>query len=137
MQNRKKDPSISSAVRRQTPDKSRLAEQFVRRKVMRHPVVMFMIDKCELCESAKRDISAAGKGITSFFGPDIIDLSKDRRLAMHVTSFLFASTSLRKLPVVFIGGTCIGGVNEINLMKESGTLSDKIESAVKAKRRLK
>lgn len=105
------------------------AATLVQQAVTSHPVVIFSKTYCPFCHSAKADIASASKSVSDLPSPTIFELDRMGTLGAQVQAELASRTGRRTVPNVFIGGTSVGGGDEVNSMSRSGILKQVVAQA--------
>ncbi|MEM9551038.1 MAG: pyridoxal-phosphate dependent enzyme [Pseudomonadota bacterium] len=88
------------------------------------PVLMFGFEWCEFCWSVRRLFDATGIPLTSI-DVDSRDYRENDR-GGDILRALFALTTLRTVPQVFVGGKLIGGATEVLEAFNNGTLQARL-----------
>ncbi|WP_218940254.1 pyridoxal-phosphate dependent enzyme [Denitrobaculum tricleocarpae] len=89
------------------------------------PVVMFGFEWCEFCWTVRRLFDAAGVPFRSI-DVDSAEYRKEDR-GGDVLRALFSHTGMRTVPQVFIGGTLVGGANEVLAAAGDGSLGHRLK----------
>ena len=87
------------------------AEQFVTNTIANTGVVMFALEWCEFCWSARKLFAALGINYTSV-DLDSVAYQRDDR-GGKIRAVLAARTGESTIPQIFIGGKLIGGCTEL------------------------
>ncbi|MEO1138975.1 MAG: pyridoxal-phosphate dependent enzyme, partial [Pseudomonadota bacterium] len=93
------------------------------------PVVMFGFEWCEFCWSVRRLFAVAGVPFRSI-DVDGAEMREGDR-GGDVLRALFAHTGMRTVPQVFIGGTLVGGADDVLAAAGDGTLSQNLKQLAK------
>jgi len=90
------------------------------------PVVMFTIGTCSWCWAARRFFREAGIAVTDF---DLLtDAFTAGNRAARIRTALRERTGSRTLPQVFVGGTNVGGAEDLFEAFDSGRLTSLLQS---------
>jgi len=112
------------------------AEKFVHEVTHRpnEPVVMFALEWCEFCWSARKFFAEVGVDFVSV-DLDSVEYQKDN-LGGHIRAVLRKITNARTIPQIFVGGELIGGCTDLFDQYRDGSLLTKFDSAgVEAQRK--
>ncbi|KAG6626294.1 glutaredoxin-C6-like [Carya illinoinensis] len=100
------------------------AEARIRRLISENPVIIFSRSSCCMCHVMKRLLVNIG------VHPTVIELDDDEIAALpspsHDTDVDSDSPRTPPAPSVFIGGTCIGGLESLVALHLSGNLAPKL-----------
>ena len=96
------------------------ANRFVEETIKQQPVVMFALEWCEFCWSARKLFRALGVQYTSV-DLDSVDFQADDR-GGRIRSVLAHRLGVSTIPQLFIGGEHIGGCSELFDAYRSGEL---------------
>ncbi|XP_028779051.1 glutaredoxin-C6-like isoform X2 [Neltuma alba] len=107
----------SSASSSLSIDVDESAESRIQRIISEHPVVIFARSSCCMCHVMKNLLATIG------VHPAVIELD-DREMAALPLSDNNGTQALQnnRAPTVFIGGTCIGGLESLVALHVSGRL---------------
>ncbi|XP_022731467.1 glutaredoxin-C6-like [Durio zibethinus] len=95
-------------------------ETRIRRLISEHPVIIFSRSSCCMCHVMKKLLATIG------VHPTVIELD-DHEIASLPSPFLHDSLSARNpVPAVFIGGSCVGGLESLVALHLSGHLVPKL-----------
>ncbi|KAJ7966417.1 Glutaredoxin [Quillaja saponaria] len=93
------------------------AETRIRRLISEHPVIIFSRSSCCMCHVMKKLLATIG------VHPTVIELDDHEIAALPAHDSETDHTNLRnRAPSVFIGGTCIGGLESLVALHLSGHL---------------
>ncbi|XP_040997376.1 glutaredoxin-C6-like [Juglans microcarpa x Juglans regia] len=113
-------PSASSL----SIDVAESAEDRIRRLISEHPVIIFSRSSCCMCHVMKRLLVNIG------VHPTVIELDDDEIAALpsppQDTEADSDSPRTPPAPSVFIGGTCVGGLESLVALHLSGHLAPKL-----------
>lgn len=99
-----------------------MSEEFVK-KAIQSPVVVFSKSYCPFCTRVKTMLREAGvKDL------NVIELD-ERGDCSDVQDILLRMTGARTVPRVFIGGSSVGGSDDVAAMVNNGTLKAKLQEA--------
>jgi cysteine synthase A len=87
------------------------AERFVDGLVRNEPVVLFALEWCEFCWSVRKLFARLGIGYRSVDLDSVAYQADDR--GGKIRAVLAARTGARTIPQIFIGGTHVGGANDL------------------------
>ncbi|WP_257883865.1 glutaredoxin [Roseobacter insulae] len=85
---------------------------------------MFGFEWCEFCWAVRRLLDAAGVPFRSIDVDSAEYRQEDR--GGEVLRALFSHTGMRTVPQVFIGGTLVGGADEVLAAADDGTLAQRL-----------
>ena len=77
------------------------------------PVEIYTTPTCPYCLAAKRLLTKKGVGFTE------VDVSRDPALRVAMTA---RAGGRRTVPQIFIGGTHVGGSDDLHALEHDGTL---------------
>uniref|UniRef100_A0A2N9HI16 Glutaredoxin domain-containing protein n=1 Tax=Fagus sylvatica TaxID=28930 RepID=A0A2N9HI16_FAGSY len=97
-------------------DVAESAEARIRRLISEHPVIIFSRSSCCMCHVMKKLLATIG------VHPTVIELDDHEIAALPSES----STPRNPAPSVFIGGTCVGGLESLVALHLSGHLVQKL-----------
>ncbi|KAE8665259.1 Glutaredoxin-C6 [Hibiscus syriacus] len=101
-------------------DEEETAETRIRRLISEHPLIIFSRSSCCMCHVMKKLLATIG------VHPTVIELD-DHEFASLPRPSSHGSLSSRNLaPAIFIGGTCIGGLESLVALHLSGHLVPKL-----------
>ncbi|XP_062160246.1 glutaredoxin-C6 isoform X1 [Alnus glutinosa] len=103
-------------------DVAESAEARIRRLISEHPVIIFSRPSCCMCHVMKKLLS------TLRVHPTVIELD-DNEIAALPSATLDSDTDSspsNPAPAVFIGGTCVGGLESLVALHLSGHLVPKL-----------
>ncbi|KAE8710462.1 Glutaredoxin-C6 [Hibiscus syriacus] len=107
-------------------DEEESAEERIRRLISEHPVIIFSRSSCCMCHVMKKLLATIG------VHPTVIELD-DHEIASLPTppppapaSAAHSISSRNPAPSVFIGGTCVGGLESLVSLHLSGHLVPKL-----------
>jgi cysteine synthase A len=101
------------------------AERFVREKVAQQPVVMFALEWCEFCWSARKFFGELGIDYSSVDLDSIEYQANDR--GGKIRAVLAERTGAVTIPQIFIGGEHVGGCTELFDSYGDGTMLRKLD----------
>ncbi|AXY43010.1 pyridoxal-phosphate dependent enzyme [Halomonas sp. JS92-SW72] len=115
-------PPATGVAAKATPDAEALA--FVDQTIASAPVVMFALEWCEFCWSARKLFARLGVEVRS------VDLDsvacQAGNLCGRVRPVLAARTGAATIPQIFVGGRLVGGCSELFEAWRDGTLRDRL-----------
>ncbi|KAK8656657.1 hypothetical protein V6N13_098599 [Hibiscus sabdariffa] len=100
-------------------DEDEPTETRLRRMISEHPVIIFSRSSCCMCHVMKKLLATIG------VHPTVIELD-DREMASLPFPPPPGQYSLSPSPALFIGGTCIGGLETLMALHLSGHLVPKL-----------
>lgn len=104
------------------------ADAYVASTIATHPVVVFSKTYCPYCNSAKDALATSARAVVDAPTPHIVEL--DRRAdGTAVQAALARLTRRRTVPSVFVGGTPVGGGDEVAALSRSGVLKQMLRAA--------
>lgn len=109
------------------------AGQEVEATIKQHPVVLFSKEWCPFCKKAKEALSSVD---AAFFAMELEDKKKAPLVASPAAfqDYLAAKTNVgRSVPKAFIGGSFVGGGDDVVAMMKSGQLLTKCVAVGAAK----
>jgi cysteine synthase A len=126
-------PAAPAAAPAPLPDPATGAVELVADAIAREPVVMFALEWCEFCWSARKLFKAIGVGYRSVD----LDSPEYRRdnLGGEVRLALAARLGARSIPQIFVGGEHVGGAIDLLEAYRNGRLQELLERAGIAFRR--
>jgi len=101
------------------------AERFVRETIATQPVVMFALEWCEFCWSARKLFGQLGVEYQSV-DLDSVQYQKDDR-GGKIRAVLAQQTGAITIPQIFIGGEHVGGCTELFDAYGDGTMRRKLD----------
>ncbi|PKI36209.1 hypothetical protein CRG98_043405 [Punica granatum] len=106
-------------------DGAESAEEKIQRLISEHPVIIFSRSGCCMCHVMKKLLATIG------VNPTVIELDDHEIAALPVAPDCdplspTAGHTTQPPPAVFIGGTCIGGVDSLVALHLSGHLVPKL-----------
>lgn len=102
------------------------AQAFVDEVVANSPVVMFALEWCEFCWSARKLFTRLGVDYRSI-DLDAVAFQADD-LGGRIRSVLAVRTGAATIPQIVIGGQWIGGCSELFAAWEDGSLAERLEA---------
>lgn len=115
-------PSVASSSSLSI-DVAESAEARIRRLISEHPVIIFSRSSCCMCHVMKKLLATLG------VHPTVIELDDHEIAALPSPAPLDAdadSSTRNPAPAVFIGGTCVGGLESLVALHLSGHLVPKL-----------
>ncbi|KAM1118626.1 hypothetical protein ACFX2I_042913 [Malus domestica] len=100
-------------------DVAESAETRIRRLISEHPVIIFSKSSCYMCHVMKKLLAAIG------VHPTVIELDNHEIAALPYDDQQ-QQQSCNTPPAVFIGGTCVGGLESLVALHLSGHLVPKL-----------
>ncbi|XP_030955776.1 glutaredoxin-C6 [Quercus lobata] len=115
-------PPSSSSSSMLSIDVAESAEARIRRLISEHPVIIFSRSSCCMCHVMKKLLATIG------VHPTVIELDDHEIAALPSDDSDSGSPQPRNpaAPSVFIGGTCIGGLESLVALHLSGQLVTKL-----------
>jgi cysteine synthase A len=101
------------------------AVRFVRETVSSEPVVMFALEWCEFCWSARKLFDALGIAYASI-DLDSVDYQQDER-GGKIRAVLAEWTGSPTIPQIYVGGELIGGCTELFDAHGDGSLRHRLD----------
>ncbi|CAH3136760.1 unnamed protein product, partial [Pocillopora meandrina] len=98
-------------------------EEFIKAQVKDNKVVVYSKTRCPFCKKAKDALKAAG--LKDYL---LIELD-ERDDGDEFQDALQKITGGRSVPRVFIGGTFVGGGDDVQVLQNKGQLKPKLENA--------
>ncbi|OIW12089.1 hypothetical protein TanjilG_24837 [Lupinus angustifolius] len=99
-------------------------EARIQRLISEHPVIIFTQSSCCMCHVMKKLLATIG------VNPTVIELDQNEIAALPTSSdadlHTTAAAHCSLTPAVFIGGTCIGGLESLVALHVSGNLVPKL-----------
>lgn len=102
------------------------AVRFVRDTIAREPVVMFALEWCEFCWSARKLFDALGVAYRSI-DLDSVEYQPDDR-GGRIRAVLAKRTGSPTIPQIFIGGEHVGGCTDLFDAHGAGSLAARLEA---------
>ncbi|XP_004498874.1 glutaredoxin-C6 [Cicer arietinum] len=99
------------------------AETRIQRLISEHPVIIFTRSSCCMCHVMKKLLSTIG------VNPTVIELDDNEIASLSHSDDHddhLASALRNRSPAVFIGGTCVGGLESLVALHVSGHLVPKL-----------
>ncbi|KAI4337149.1 hypothetical protein L6164_015597 [Bauhinia variegata] len=96
------------------------AETRIQRLISEHPVIIFSRSSCCMCHVMKKLLATIG------VHPTVIELEDHEMAALAAFSTLDNETLRNRAPAVFIGGSCVGGLESLVALHVSGHLVPKL-----------
>ena len=120
------DTTIASAApsQSQAPKLDHAAQEFVAETIQNNPIVMFALEWCEFCWSARHLFKAMGVDFVSVDLDSVAYQTDDR--GNNIRAVLASETGSPTIPQIYVGGQHIGGCTELFDAQQSGTLSAKL-----------
>ncbi|XP_059454367.1 glutaredoxin-C6-like isoform X2 [Corylus avellana] len=115
-------PSVASSSSLSI-DVAESAEARIRRLISEHPVIIFSRSSCCMCHVMKKLLATLG------VHPTVIELDDHEIAALPSPAPLDADADCSPrspAPAVFIGGTCVGGLESLVALHLSGHLVPKL-----------
>jgi len=103
------------------------AARFVKDTVARQPVVMFALEWCEFCWSARKLFDRLGIEYVSV-DLDSVEYQQDNR-GGKIRTVLERRTGSPTIPQIFIGGEHVGGCTELFDAHGDGSMQERLETA--------
>jgi cysteine synthase A len=103
------------------------AQDFVQETIADNGVVMFALEWCEFCWSARKMFGALGIPYRSV-DLDAVDFQEDD-LGVKCRAVLHRMTGEPTIPQIYIGGELIGGCTELFDLYASGEMPDRLKAA--------
>lgn len=104
------------------------ADAYVASTVAAHPVVVFSKTYCPYCSKAKDALATSARSVVDAPTPHVVEL--DRRAdGAAVQAALARLTRRRTVPNVFVGGTSVGGGDDVAALSRSGVLKQMLRAA--------
>ncbi|GAB0494177.1 hypothetical protein MMPV_005467 [Pyropia vietnamensis] len=104
------------------------ADAYVASTVAAHPVVVFSKTYCPYCSMAKEALATSAKSVVDAPTPHIVELDL-REDGAAVQAALARLTRRRTVPNVFVGGTTVGGGDDVAALSRSGVLKQMLRAA--------
>ncbi|GMJ07616.1 hypothetical protein like AT4G33040 [Hibiscus trionum] len=101
-------------------DEEETAETRIRRLISEHPLIIFSRSSCCMCHVMKKLLSTIG------VHPTVIELDDHEFASIPRPSSHGGLSSQNLSPAVFIGGTCVGGLESLVALHLSGHLIPKL-----------
>jgi cysteine synthase A len=122
------EPEESEAPERdvRSPALDPNAESFVRETVERHPIVMFALEWCEFCWSARKLFDQMGIDYHSV-DLDSVEYQEGDR-GGKIRAVLAEQTGAVTIPQIFIGGEHVGGCTELLDAHGDGTMLQRLNA---------
>lgn len=98
--------------------------------IAEYPVVIFSKTYCPFCTKAKSYIAKEGKGIPGFRAPKVFELDNMGQQGRAIQAHLAQTTGRGTVPNVFIGGTPVGGGDEMQHFSNTGVLKQMLSQAL-------
>nr|AAD43253.1 peptide methionine sulfoxide reductase [Gracilaria gracilis] len=105
------------------------AATLVDEAIQTNPVVIFSKTYCPYCQSAKSNIRSALKKIANAPKPEIFELDRMGSLGYQIQNYLAQVTGRHTVPNVFIGGSSVGGGDDIAAYARRGVLVQMLTQA--------
>ncbi|KAI0567703.1 peptide methionine sulfoxide reductase [Gracilaria domingensis] len=105
------------------------AANMVDEAIQTNPVVIFSKTYCPYCRSAKANIRSALKKIANPPVPKIFELDRMGSLGYQIQNYLAQKTGRHTVPNVFIGGSSVGGGDDIAAYARRGVLVQMLTQA--------
>ncbi|GMJ15753.1 hypothetical protein like AT4G33040 [Hibiscus trionum] len=104
-------------------DEEESAEERIRRLISEHPVIIFSRSSCCMCHVMKKLLATIGvhPTVIQLDDHEIASLPPPPPAAAHGSI-----SSRNPVPAVFIGGTCVGGLESLVALHLSGRLVPKL-----------
>lgn len=103
------------------------AEAFVAATLKNEPLVMFALEWCEFCWSARRLFDALG---VRFHSVDLDSVAYQRdNFGGRIRAALHARTGMATIPQIFLGGALLGGASDVIAAADDGSLQEKLRAA--------
>ncbi|KAI6679937.1 hypothetical protein NL676_033818 [Syzygium grande] len=109
--------SASAAASSLSIDAAESAETRIQRLISEHPVIIFSRSACCMCHVMRKLLASIG------VNPTVIELDDDEIAAIPPPD---APGAAPPLPAVFIGGSCVGGLESLVALHLSGHLVPKL-----------
>ncbi|XWS17627.1 hypothetical protein CRYUN_Cryun33cG0083500 [Craigia yunnanensis] len=101
-------------------DEEESTETRIRRLISEHPVIIFSRSSCCMCHVMKKLLVTIG------VHPTVIELDDHEIASLPPPPGHDSLSSLNPAPAVFIGGTCVGGLESLVALHLSGNLVPKL-----------
>ncbi|KAL5769045.1 hypothetical protein ACOSQ2_015828 [Xanthoceras sorbifolium] len=101
-------------------DAEESADTKIQRLISEHPVIIFSRSSCCMCHVMRKLLATIG------VHPTVIELDDDEISALPPTTDEADTPRNPAAPAVFIGGTCIGGLESLIALHLSGHLVPKL-----------
>lgn len=105
------------------------ASTFIEEALSNNDVVVFSKTFCPYSSNVKQAVGEAGANVSGFKGALIIELNQ-RLDSREMLDALYKKTGRKTIPIVFIGGIFIGGMDDVTAMHSNGLLSQAIRVAM-------
>ncbi|KAI4316516.1 hypothetical protein L6164_024495 [Bauhinia variegata] len=112
--------SSSSSSSSLSIDADESTETRIQRLISEHPVIIFSRSSCCMCHVMKKLLATIG------VHPTVIELEDSEIAALAAFSALDNETLRNRAPAVFIGGSCVGGLESLVALHLSGHLVPKL-----------
>ena len=113
-------PPNSSSSSSLSIDEAESTETRIRRLISEHPVIIFSRSSCCMCHVMKKLLATIG------VHPTVIELDDHEIYALPPAAEDGSSSTSSIAPAVFIGGTCVGGLESLVALHLSGHLVPKL-----------
>lgn len=104
------------------------ADAYVASTIAAHPVVVFSKTYCPYCSMAKKALATSAKSVVDAPTPHIVELDR-REDGAAVQAALARLTRRRTVPNVFVGGSTVGGGDDVAALSRSGVLKQMLRAA--------
>lgn len=111
-------------------DSTDQVQKLVNDAIVQYPVVIFSKTYCPFCTKAKSYIAKEGKSIPGFCPPKVFELDNMGQQGRAIQAHLAQTTGRGTVPNVFIGGTSVGGGDEMQRYSNTGVLSQMLSQAL-------
>ncbi|EOY29923.1 Glutaredoxin - like 10 [Theobroma cacao] len=101
-------------------DEEESTETRIRRLISEHPVIIFSRSSCCMCHVMKKLLATIG------VHPTVIELDDHEIASLPPPPAHDSLSSRNPAPAVFIGGTCVGGLESLVALHLSGHLVPKL-----------
>ncbi|KAE8693596.1 Glutaredoxin-C6 [Hibiscus syriacus] len=101
-------------------DEEETVETRIRRLISEHPLIIFSRSSCCMCHVMKKLLATIG------VHPTVIELDDHEFVSLPVPSSHGGLSSRNLSPAVFIGGTCVGGLESLVALHLGGHLIPKL-----------
>ncbi|KAL9339113.1 hypothetical protein Peur_068128 [Populus x canadensis] len=113
-------PPNSSSSSSLSMDEAESTETRIQRLISEHPVIIFSRSSCCMCHVMKKLLATIG------VHPTVIELDDHEIYALPPAAEDGFSSTSSIAPAVFIGGTCVGGLESLVALHLSGHLVPKL-----------
>ncbi|GLT75936.1 hypothetical protein SLA2020_476250 [Shorea laevis] len=113
-------PSMGATSGGLSIDEEESAEIRIQRLISEHPVIIFSRSSCCMCHVMKKLLATIG------VHPTVIELEDSEIASLPSPPAQDSLSAKNPAPAVFIGGTCIGGLESLVALHLSGHLVPKL-----------